>query len=144
MTETSTQERRRYERYPVYCPLEFKAEDEQPKEPSITLNVSEGGALISSKRSLRPSSNIILKMKFKDELFFIIGKVKHSAPGANDDDAHEVGVEFWDKPKSFTKKFYEELEGIKGYQRKCSEEQGNDISLAEASMGWYREADELV
>ena len=137
MSEKTTQEKRRHERYPIYCPLEYKAEDAQPKEPSITLNISEGGALISAKRDLAVSSNIILKFKLKDEMFFIIGKVKHVRPD-DSNGSYDIGIEFWDRPKTFTKKFYEELEGIRDYQKKYKEEQGDDISLAEASLNWYK------
>ena len=131
------QNRRRFERYPIYCPLEYKAEDELPKESSLTLNISEGGALISVKRGLPISSNVILKFKLRDELFFIIGKVKHAKPGEGGA-AYEAGIEFWDRPKAFAKKFYEELDGIKGYQKQYKDEQGADISLAEASLNWYK------
>ena len=141
MTDTTIQEKRRFERYPIYCPLEYKAEDELPKEPSITLNLSEGGALISARRDLAVSSNVILKFKMKDELFFIIGKVKHVKP-CEDGNTYEIGVEFWDRPKAFSQKFYEELDGIKGYQKRYREDQGSDISLAEASLNWYKETAE--
>jgi c-di-GMP-binding flagellar brake protein YcgR len=137
MTETATQERRRYKRYPIYCPLEYKAEDEQPKGSSVTLNFSEGGALISVRRDLAVSSNIILKGKLSGELFFIIGKIKHISQG-EESDGCEAGVEFWDKPPAFAKRFYEELECIKDYQRRCKEAQGSEISLAEASLNWYK------
>lgn len=139
MPDNSAQERRRYERFPIYCPLEYKAEDAQPKESSITLNVSEGGALIAAKRDLPVDSNLILKFKLSDELFFIIGKVRHVRP-VDSDDTYEVGVEFWDKPKAFVNKFMEELSGIMGYQQKYKQEQGDDITLAEASIDWYKNA----
>ena len=84
MSDNFTQEKRRHERYSIYCPLEYKAEDTQPKEPSITLNISEGGALISTKRNLPVSSNVILKFRLKDEMFFIVGKVKHIQPDVFD------------------------------------------------------------
>ncbi|MDD5428148.1 MAG: PilZ domain-containing protein [Candidatus Omnitrophica bacterium] len=138
MRDDPVQERRCHERFPVYCPLEYKGEDFLPKEPSVTLNVSEGGALISAKRELPVDSNIILKFKFQDELFFIIGKVKHIR-AADGEESYEVGIQFWDKPKAFTRKFIEELEGIKEYRRRCSVARGFEVSLAEASMEWYKD-----
>lgn len=131
------QEKRRHERYPVYCPLEYKAEDTHPKEPCVTLNISEGGALISVKRGLPLASNLIMKLKLKDETFFIISKVKHVRQGG-ESDAYEVGVEFWDKPRVFSEKFYDEINGIKDYQKNYKAEHGDDISLAEASVNWYK------
>ncbi len=131
-------ERRRYERFSVYCPLEYKTEDNRPKESSVTLNVSEGGALISSKSEFEPDSNIIIKFRMKDELFFLIGTVKHVRKSVGDGN-FEIGVEFWNKPPSFSEKFNEEMAGIIEYQRRCGEEQGQEISLAEASIGWYKD-----
>lgn len=137
MSVNPEQEKRRYERYPIYCPLEYKAEDAQPKESSITLNISEGGALISARRDLSVSSNVILKLRLRDEMFFIIGKVKHVRPDENNN-VYEVGVEFWDRPKTFAAKFYEELDGIRDYQKRYQDEEGGEISLPEASLNWYK------
>ncbi|MFA5142890.1 MAG: PilZ domain-containing protein [Candidatus Omnitrophota bacterium] len=139
MSEKVELERRRHPRYPIYCPLEYKAEDERPKESSITLNISEGGALISARRDLEMGSNIIVKMKLRDELFFIIGKIKHARPG-DTMDTYEIGVEFWDKPRTFAKNFLAELDVIKDYQKRYREDEGGEISLAEASLNWYKNA----
>jgi len=139
MPDTATKERRRHERFSIYCPLEYKSEDTFPKESSITLNVSESGALIATKRELPVDSNLILKFTLQDELFFIIGKVRHVRQ-AESEDSYEVGVEFWDKPRTFVSRFMEELSGIMQYRAKYKEEQGDDITLAEASIGWYKEA----
>jgi hypothetical protein len=107
------------------------------------LNLSEGGALISTRRELPFSSNVILKFKLRDELFFLIGRIKHSRLEETSD-AYEVGVEFWDKPRAFAKKFYEELEAIMNYRKKCADEQGGEISLAEASLNWYKSESDLL
>jgi len=139
MTENPPQERRRHERHPICCPLEYKAEDAQPKEAAVTLNISDGGALISARRFLGLSSNVILKLKLKDETFFIIGKIRHVRPGETDQ-SYEIGVEFWDKPRVFAKKLHEELEGIKDYRKRYVAEHGGGPSLAEASLNWYKDA----
>lgn len=138
MAEVSPQERRRYERFPIYCPIEYKAEDQLPKESSVTLNVSEGGALISAKRDLSSSANLILKLRLRDQLFFIIGKVKHVRQEDNDN-GYSIGVEFWDRPRTFTKKFQEELRSIQEYRKKYEKAHGSEISLAEASINWYKD-----
>ena len=138
MPENPAQERRRYPRYPIFCPLEYKAEDGEPKEGSTTLNISEGGALISAKRSLAVASNLILKFKLRNELFFMIGKIKHLRQN-KENDTYEIGVEFWERPKTFRHKFYEELDRIKDYQERYKTEQGSEISLPEASLNWYKD-----
>ncbi len=82
-----------------------------------------------------------MKLSLKGGLFFIIGKVKHVCRDALND-VYEIGLEFWDKPKTFAKKFYEELEGIMDYRRRYKEEGGGEISLAEASLNWYKDTSE--
>ncbi len=143
MTETTAHDKRRYKRYPIYCPLEYKAEDDYPKEAAITLNISEGGALISANRGLEIGSSVIIKVKLRDETFFIIGRVRHIKHDQSNN-VHEVGVEFWDKPRTFTKRFNEELEGIMDYQKKQVQEQNREISLAEASMSWFGELPDMA
>ena len=93
--------------------------------------------MISARRALAVSSNVILKFKLGDEMFFIIGKVKHVQPDESSG-SYDIGIEFWDRPKTFTKKFYEELDGIRDYQKRYKEEQGGEISLPEASLNWYK------
>lgn len=130
-------ERRRFKRYSIYTPLQYKAEDGPPKEPSITLNISEGGALISVNRKLDESADLIIRMFLKNEEFFIRSRVVH-AQRFSDKDPYSVGVEFLDRTDCFAMKFYEELETIMFYQRCYSEEAARPITLAEASMKWYR------
>lgn len=143
MTESTLQDKRRHKRYDICCPLEYKAEDSQPKEAAITSNISEGGALISSNRSLGIGSNVIIKVKFRDETFFIIGRVRH-VMADEENDLYEVGVEFWDRPRAFSKRFCEELEGIISHQAVQSREQRREVSLAEASMSWFGELPDMI
>jgi len=143
MTETTSPDQRRHKRYPIYCPLEYKAEDDQPKEASITLNISEGGALISANRGLEIDSSVIVKVQLRDETFFMIGRVRH-VNNDQENNVHKVGVEFWDKPRAFAKRFYEEVEGIMDYQKKQAQEQKREISLAEASMNWFGELPDMT
>ena len=138
MPENPAQERRRYPRYQIFCPIEYKAEDREPKETSATLNISEGGALISARRSLVVASNLIVKLKLRNELFLMIGKVRHIRQN-KENDTYEIGIEFWERPKTFRHKFYEELDRIKDYQERYKTEQGSEISLPEASLNWYKD-----
>lgn len=130
-------ERRRFKRYPIYCPIQYKSPDSPPQEPSISLNISEGGALISVNRKLDEMAGIIIRIFLKNEEFFIRSRVVH-VQRFSDKDPYNVGVEFLDRTPGFSMRFYEELETIMFYQKSYSEEMGKDISLAEASMKWYR------
>lgn len=140
MEVNTLQEKRRYERYPIYCPIEYKSEDHYPKEPSVTLNISEAGALITVGRELPLLSNLIIKLMLKDEVLFVISQIRHIRQKQNEE-AFEAGIEFWDKPRDFDKKFHGELKAIKEYQRKYRKNQGSDISLSEASLNWYKDAE---
>ena len=129
-------ERRRFRRYPIYCPIEYKCENEEPRGASITLNLSEGGALITTKHEISPDTGIIIKMVLRGEIFFVRAKVVH-VQYTRDEGLYNVGVEFRQNTFNFTRKFYEEMEAIMLYQRQCSRETGRPISIAEASMKWY-------
>lgn len=129
-------DRRKFTRYPVYCPIEYRCEDGSPIDPSVTLNLSEGGALITSNRFLPLSTKLIIKMSFKGQPFFVRAKVVHvrSEKGS---DTYSVGVEFLQNPFNFVRKFYEQIETIMLFQREYSAEAGRPVTLAEASMKWY-------
>ena len=129
-------ERRRHKRYPIYCPIEYKSQDDNPIDSSVTLNISEGGALISTKRILKPNTDIIVKMVLSNTVFFVRARVVH----AEDEELrriYNIGVEFKDNSLTFLRRYYEEIEAIMCYQRECALRTGNDIALPEASMKWY-------
>ena len=132
------EDRRRYNRYPVYCPIQFKTEDQRPRAASVTINLSEGGALITTDAQVEIPDTMIIKIRMKNEEFFIRSRVVHVQYGP-DNGLYNVGLEFIDTPVEFRERFYEELEAIMLYQRNYTNEMGKDISLAEASVRWYRE-----
>ena len=132
------EDRRRYNRYPVYCPIQFKTEDQRPRTASVTINLSEGGALITTDAQVEIPDTMIIKIRMKNEEFFIRSRVVHVQYGP-DNGLYNVGLEFIDTPVEFRERFYEELEAIMLYQRNYTNEMGKDISLAEASVRWFRE-----
>ena len=132
------EDRRRFNRYPIYCPIQFKCQDNQPREASVTINLSEGGALISTHRELQTPDTMIVKIVMKDEEFFIRSRIVHVQYGP-DNGLYNIGIEFIDTPVEFRNRFYEELEAIMLYQRQYLDETGRELSLAEASVRWYRE-----
>lgn len=129
-------DRRRFPRYPVYCPIEYRCEDGSPIDSSVTLNLSEGGALITSNRFIPPSTKLIIKMSLKGQPFFVRARVVHIKSDKGSD-SYSVGLEFLQNPFNFVRKFYEQLETIMLFQREYSIEAGRPVTLAEASMKWY-------
>lgn len=132
------EDRRRYNRYPIYCPIQFKCQDNKPREASVTINLSEGGALISTPTSIQAPETMIIKITMNNEEFFIRSRVVHVQYG-KDTGLYNIGIEFIDTPVEFRERFYEELEAIMLYQRQFLDRTGKEISLAEASVRWYRE-----
>lgn len=132
------EDRRRFTRYPIYCPIQFKCEDRAPREASVTINLSEGGALISTQKMLESPENMIIRINMKNEEFFIRSRVVHVQCGP-EEGVYNVGVEFLDAPLQFRERFYEELEAMMLYQREQMNIAGRDVSLAEASVKWYHE-----
>jgi len=130
-------ERRRFKRFPIYCPLQYKVEDSSPKKNSISLNISEGGTMLSTDRTVEVGSSLIVRMHLARSEFFVRAKVVHIQHPMGWA-ANNIGVEFLDKASAFILKFYEEVEGVMRYRKLYSEEMGKDVSLTEASMKWYR------
>ena len=129
-------ERRKYPRYPVYCPVEYRCENDAPADTSITLNLCEGGALISTTKQIDKGAKLIIKISLKGEIFFIRGRVVH-VEYEDCNKIYNIGVEFTENPLRFVRKLYDEIEAIMLYQRQYAKETGRPISLAEASLNWY-------
>lgn len=132
------EDRRRYSRYPIYCPIQFKRENGHPREASVTINLSEGGALISAPSLIESPESMIIRISMCNEEFFIRSRVVHVQNGS-DTGVYNVGIEFVDTPAEYRERFYEELEAMMLYQREYINETGQAISLAEASVRWYRD-----
>jgi len=131
-----TIERRKYPRYPIYCPIEYRPEGSAPPGTCITLNLCEGGALISTRKQLPAGATLIIKISLRGEIFFVRAKVVH-VEYEEKGGIYTIGVEFQQNPFSFVRRFYDELEAIMLYQRQYAKETGRPISLAEASINWY-------
>jgi hypothetical protein len=129
-------ERRKFPRYPIYCPIEYKCADNAPPTTSITLNLCEGGALISTKKKIVSGTGLIIKIEFKGRIFFVRAKVVH-VEFEERNRVYNMGVEFVRDESDFIRRFYDELEAIMLYQRQYGKEIGRPISLAEASLNWY-------
>jgi len=137
------QERRRFKRYAVCLPIQYQREYGLSRDRSITINVSEGGMLISARRLIDIAASILLKFLLRHEDFFLRGRVVH-VQRTDDFNPYSVGVEFLARPQSFIRRLYEELEILMLYQRQCNEELGAEISLTEASVRWYRTSREWM
>ena len=101
------------------------------------MNISEGGALISSAKSLETAAKVMINIFLKDENFDLHSKVVHIKAGKNDGPC-DIGVEFLEKPVNFSKKLYEVIQTVDLFRDKLSEKEKRGVSLAEASMKWYR------
>lgn len=130
-------ERRRVKRYSIYCPLQYKGEDAIPSDSSMSMNMSESGALLTMERPVEIGENLIVRLFMKGKEFFVRSRVVHVERLQNKD-PYSVGVEFLEKAPEFLMRFYEELEGIMFFQKRYGEELDKEVSLAEASMKWYR------
>ena len=130
------EERRRFIRYPIYCPAQYKRQSVLFRDPSITINISEGGALITTRKGIDISSGLILRFCFKGKDFNIRSRVVHVQYDIQSS-LYSVGVEFLERPVDFIMNFYAEIGTIMLLQRKLTEESGTEISLAEASIKWY-------
>ena len=132
-------ERRKFVRYPIYCPIQFKCKDSSPRDASVTINIGEGGALIATRKEIDVNAEFILRFYFNQKEFLIRSRVVHIQYGL-ESGLYSIGAEFLDRPLDFILNFYDEIEAVMFLQRKIKEERGHEISMAEASIKWYSDA----
>lgn len=133
------EERRRFPRFDIFTPVEYRSERYGHREASITINFSEVGVMISATKRLDVTTGLIIRFILRGEEFFIRAKVVHVQKGPYER-PYKIGVEFLERPYRFIKKFHEEVETITLYQEQYKKETGTEIPLHEASARWYRTA----
>lgn len=103
------EERRGYDRYEIHSPLEYRCEEGAPADSSVTRNLSEAGALISTKRALKKGMRLVVKIVLDGLTLFLrsrVVRVKRNGGAADD-----VGIEFLDPSPDFIRRYYREYEG---------------------------------
>jgi len=101
-------ERRGYERCDIHRTLEYRCEKGSPADSSVTQNLSEAGALISTKRSLRSGMRLIVKIVLDGVIFFLRSRVAHVERKSLV--SNDVGLEFLDASPDFMRRYYREFE----------------------------------
>lgn len=102
------EERRGYDRYRIHRPIEYRCEVGRPADSSVTKNLSEGGALLSTRHALKTGARLIVKIALDGLTFFLRGRVAHvERTGLC---SHEAGVEFLDASPEFIRRYYREYE----------------------------------
>ncbi|MDD5423090.1 MAG: PilZ domain-containing protein [Candidatus Omnitrophota bacterium] len=132
-------ERRRFLRFPVYCPLQYRCESKKMRDESITLNISEGGALVSTREPIDIGTDIAVRICLSRGVFFITASVRHIRK-ESEGGPYNVGIEFKEQTPDFTRGFNEEMGALSLYQRQLCDEEDREISLTEASMKWYKDS----
>ena len=98
-------ERRAYERCDIHRPLEYRCEKGAPADSSVTQNLSEAGALISTKCALKKGMRLIVKIALDGPDFFLrsrVARVERAGWGL-----YDVGIEFLDVSPDFMNKYYQ-------------------------------------
>jgi len=101
-------ERRGYERYNVRCALEYRCEQGLLADSSVTLNLSERGALISTRHALKRGMRLIVRIVLDGLAFFLRSRVAHVE--RKNWISYKAGIEFLDAPQGFMRGFYREFE----------------------------------
>lgn len=131
-------ERRRTERYPIYHPIKYKSRYSYFKKPSITLDISENGALISTTEWVERAKNLSVDISFKNENFSLECKIIAIKP-QEDGMSFDVRLQFMGQPYRFKRKLCDEIESLDLFRGNLSKETGREISMTEASMEWYKD-----
>jgi c-di-GMP-binding flagellar brake protein YcgR len=133
-------ERRRFIRHPLCFPLAYEVLEKGPAKPSrktrvSTINISMGGILFASKKSVSIGSLIMLKMPFQDKVFNIKGRVVHCDKN-QETKLYNIGVAFYRLSAAYKVKLIEQLYLISEFRDLRSIQLGKDISLEKASEEW--------
>jgi c-di-GMP-binding flagellar brake protein YcgR len=134
----SLKERRRFVRHPICYPLEFEYAPKNILERSRTVDVSEGGLLFLSKRSLQAGKTIILKLPLQNRLFKVKAKVVHVKQDKENPSLYNVGVSFYKHSDAFEVKLVEQIYMMDEYRALRSLQLGREVSFKEASLEWIR------
>lgn len=137
------EDRRRWTRHPVCAPIEYNYDYGVPRQTTSTLNISEGGALISTHGFVGRGSNLTIKLFLKNGYFVLRSRVAH-VEKQRQDSLYHAGVEFVDRPPDFTFKFRKELDDLRLSQLLYSKEAGRDVTLSEASSRWYEKMSPIL
>ena len=129
-------DRRRYPRFSIYCPIQYTAEGKRAMERAITLNMSEGGAFISTHNLIGTGTALSLRLLLQDAYISVAGRVVHAIK-EDRSNLSNIGVEFINRTSEYINRFNKEIDAITIYQRQSSDRNGREVSLAEASLNWY-------
>ena len=97
-------ERRGCERCDIHFSLEFRCEEGLPADSSVTRNLSEAGALVSTKHALKRGVRLIVKIALGGLDFFLRSRVAHVERRSWN--LYDVGIEFLDVPPDFMCRYY--------------------------------------
>jgi c-di-GMP-binding flagellar brake protein YcgR len=136
-------DRRRYARFSVLAPVEYNYEYNKPKEPTRTLDLSEGGALISTRGFIGRGSNLTLGLFLKSGYTTLRSRVAHIERQARGD-GYRAGLQFIEPSKDYINNFRREIDDLELFKIRCSREAGRPIPLSEASSRYYERAPSLL
>ena len=135
-------ERRRFIRHPLCFPLTYEVVDHTPaksagEKKSTTINISMGGILFASKKSVKSGSVILLKMPFQNKVFNVRAKVVH-CDKSSETNLYNIGASFHRLSAAYKVKLIEQLYLISEFRDLRSIQLGRDISLEKASQEWIK------
>ncbi len=90
--------------------------DEEKQTIGRTLNVSESGILLETYIPVNLNDKLLLTIGLKEDLVNIEGKVVHIAK--DEDEKHEVGVQFTDKDDASTEILKKYIKAFKDQQER--------------------------
>ena len=136
-------DRRRCPRFPVLAPVEYNYDYNKPKEPSRTLNISEAGALISTRGFIGRGSNLTLGIFLKSGYSTLRSRVTYIEKQARGD-GYRAGLQFMEPSKDYINNFRREIDELELFKIRCSREAGREVPLSEASARYYEHAPSLM
>jgi len=124
---------RSFIRHPSKMPIEIRPDHSQQGAAESLTNISFGGVCFSSQAPSLPGTMVTLALPVSIGTTQVRGRVSWCRERTTD---YEIGVEFLDASDFYTVRMVEQVCHIEQYRQQMREEQGRDLSTADAALEW--------
>ncbi|HAO34373.1 MAG TPA: PilZ domain-containing protein [Candidatus Competibacter sp.] len=124
---------REFIRHPIDIPIEYQLASLKTGRRERLKNISRGGLCFRAERALRRGSQVRITIPVREPAFETTGTIVWCR---RDENHYDVGVQFADANTEFSVRMVEQICQIQHYQKRVLEEEGRQLSSAEAAAEW--------
>ncbi len=124
---------REFIRHPTDIPIEYQIASVKAGHHERLNNISQGGLCFQTDKALRRGSLVRITIPVREPAFETTGTIVWCRRA---DDHYDVGVQFADANTEFSVRMVEQICQIHLYQKQILEQEGRQLSTAEAAAEW--------